>query len=481
MGSTYDLIIIGAGSAGLSAASFACQLGARVALVDRQKPGGDCLWSGCVPSKTLIKAAKVAWEIRHADRWGLMPSDPAVDLARVNAHVRATILQVYEHDRPETLRDQGVAFFSGGARFTGRNAIRVGDQELRGGKLLICTGARPARPPVPGLDQIDHLTYESMFDLAALPERFIILGAGAIGVEFAQAYGRFGAQVTVVGRSSNVLRRADPAISEEVAGILCADGIDLRLGSAIRRVGCTDQGVFIETERETIQGDTLLAALGRAPNVEGLDLEKAGVTADDRGIVVNGDLRTSNSDVYACGDVVGGPQHTHYAGWQGYVAVRNALLPGRTPGILATVPWAVFTDPEVASAGLTEPEARERYGKKVTPHVLRLTEIDRAHTDAETPGFMKILVRENGLVVGAHIVAPRAGEMIEEYILAMDQRIPFDHLATSIHIYPTYASANQQLEAAYTVRHLLSGWKGWLLRRFVKRIHPSNGSARSPS
>lgn len=479
MRSTYDLIVVGAGSAGLSAATFAQRLGARVSLIDRNKPGGDCLWSGCVPTKTLIRAAKVAWEARHAERWGLAPSDPAVDLARVNAHARETILQVYENDRPEALRDRGIAFSPGEARFTGPNTIQVGDQELRGGKLLICTGARPARPPLPGLGEVEHLTYESILDLTALPERFIVLGAGAVGVELAQVYGRFGSRVTIVGRSSQVLRHADPAIREEVAEILRGDGIDLRLGAPIRRIGRADLGVVVETDRETIQGDALLAALGRVPNVEGLDLKKAGVSVSGRGIVVNANLRTSNPDVYACGDVVGGPQHTHYAGWQGYIAVRNALLPGGTPGVLAHVPWAVFTDPEVASVGLTEPEARERYGKKVAACTLPLAAVDRARTDAATRGFVKVLVGENGLIVGAHVVAPRAGEMIEEYILAMDQRIPFDRLAKSIHVYPTYASGNQQIESAYTVSRLLSGWEGWILRRLVKKVHPPNHSARS--
>ena len=474
MSDTYDLVVIGAGSAGLSAATFATELGARVALVDRARPGGDCLATGCVPSKTLIKVAKVAWEMRHADRYGLPAVTPRVDLARVNAHVQATIERVYQFERPEVLQDKGIAFFSGAAGFINSDVVATGDRLLRGGRFLICTGARPASPNLPGLDLVASLTYENVFNLDALPERLVILGTGPVGVEMAQAFARLGSQVTIIGRSGRLLGKSDTAVQEIVATVLREDGVDLRLRApAVEVAPLANGSLQVTTSQEAVAGDALLVALGRRPNVEGLDLDRAHVAYSDQGIVVDAKLRTTNPRIFAGGDVVGGPQFSHYAAWQGYIAVRNALLPGTSRGILAHVPWAVFTDPEVATVGLTEPAARERYGNDLVVRQMPLDRVDRAQTEGETRGIVKVVARRNGEIVGAHVVAARAGETIQEYVLAMNHRIHLDQLAGAIHVYPTYATANQQIAADFWTERLLTGLKGRLIRLLARWGRPS--------
>jgi len=469
MSDTYDLVVIGAGSAGLSAATFAAELGARVALVDRARPGGDCLATGCVPSKTLIKVATVAWEMRHADRFALPSVTPEIDLARVNAHVQATIERVYQFERPEVLRDKGIDFFTGGARFVDSEALAAGEQMLRGRHFLVCTGAQPISPNLPGLQQVPFLTYEEVFHLDALPKHLIVLGTGPVGLELAQAFARLGSHVTVIGRSGRVLGRSDPAVQVAIAAVLRDDGIDLRLQGPAQEVAPrATGGLQVTTPQGVVVGDALLVALGRRPNVDGLDLDRARVAYSDRGIVVNAALRTTNPRVFACGDVVGGPQFSHYAAWQGYIAVRNALLPGTSRGIRAHVPWAVFTDPEVAAVGLTEPAARERYGNDLVVRQLPLDHVDRAQTDGETRGLVKVVARRNGEILGAHVVASRAGEMIQEYVLAMNHGIRLDQLASAIHVYPTYATANQQVAADFWTERLLTGLKGRVIRLLAR-------------
>ena len=466
---TFDLVILGAGSAGLSAARFARDLGATVALVDQTRPGGDCLFSGCIPSKTLLKVAKVAWEARRAERYGLSVGALSIDVAAIRRHVEATIERVYDDERPEALAANGIAFFSGGARFVGPNAVQAGEQVLRGGRFLICTGARPRRPPIPGLANVSYLTYDDALRLDTLPASTIVLGTGPVGVELAQAYCRLGSRVTVIGRSGHLLRSADPAVQSLIADILRDEGIDLRLAMGVESIGSGYGGrVEVRSAEATVIGDALLVAVGRTPNVENLGLDLAGVVYSTNGVTVDESLRTSNPAIYACGDVVGGAQFSHYAAWQGYIAVRNALLPGTSRGIQENVPWAMFTDPEVAMVGMTEPEARQRHGKEIAVSSLSLDHVDRARTDDAVRGFVKVVHRRNGQILGAHIVADRAGEMINEYVVAMRHRIPLDRLAQAIHVYPTYSTATQQVAVSFFTRKLLSGFKGRLLRALVR-------------
>lgn len=469
MNDSYDLVVIGAGSAGLSAASFAAKLGARVALADRDRPGGDCLATGCVPSKTLIRVAKVAWEMRHANRFGLPTASLPIDLARVSAHVQATIERVYEFERPEALRDRGIDFFTGSARFVGPDVVLAGDRPLRGGRFLVCTGARPVIPDLLGLDRVPYVTYEDVFRLDALSEHLVVLGTGPVGVELAQAFSRLGSRVTMVGRSGRLLGKSDPTVQRIVQAVLAADGIELRLRAPVELVEPGPGGApRVVTPEGPIVGDALLVALGRRPNLNGLDLGRANVAYSDRGVSVDAALRTTNRRVFACGDVVGGPQLSHYAAWQGYIATRNALLPGTSRGVLAHVPWAVFTDPEVATVGITEPAARERYGADVVIRELGIEHVDRAQTDGQVMGIVKVITRRDGRIIGAHIVAARASEMIQEYVLAMSHGIRLDQLASAIHVYPTYATANQQVAAEFWTTRLLQGLKGQLIRRLAR-------------
>lgn len=468
--SEYDLIVIGAGSAGLSAAPFAARLGAKVALVERYKPGGDCLYTGCVPSKALIKVAKVAWEMRQAADLGLTPSEPAVDLGRVMAHVQDVIQRVYQFEDPAALAEEGVEVVLAPARFVDPHTILAGERTMRAKHFLICTGARASVPPVAGLDETPHETYESVFQMQALPRRLLVLGAGPVGLELAQAFQRLGSQVTVFQRSEQVLSFADSEISAALIDLLREEGIEFHTGTEIQRVGRTASGGVSVTARNKVEGDVLLVAAGRQPNIEDLGLEKAGVGRNDRGVAVDEQLRTSQKHIYACGDVIGSHQFTHYAGWQAYMAVRNALLPGQTGGLRAQVPWTIFTDPEVARCGLTEKEARDRQGNDVQVTTWPLERVDRGQTDDDRRGFIKVVHTHGGEVLGAHIMAARAGEMIHEFVLAMEKQLNFGDLCSAIHVYPTYSMGNLQASLVYRLNSLLQSRHGKLVTSLARWI-----------
>ena len=466
----YGLIVIGAGSGGLSAAPFAARLGARVALIERNLPGGDCLYTGCVPSKTLIKAAKVAWEMRRAADYGLAPCSPTVDLGKVMGHVQEVIQRVYQFESPDVLAEEGVDLVLAPARFVDPHTVVAGQRRLRAKYFLICTGGRASLPPVPGLAETPHETYESVFNMQRLPERLLVLGAGPIGLEMAQAFQRLGSAVTVFQRSKQILTMADPEISAALIDVLRQEGITFHTDAEIERVEQTASGGVAIVAGDRIEGDALLVAAGRQPNVENLGLEQAGVEYSRKGIPVDEQLRTSQKHIYACGDVIGSYQFTHYAGWQGYMAVRNALLPGSTVGVKAQVPWTIFTDPEVARCGLTEREAREKYRDDVQICTWPLERVDRAQTDEDRRGFIKVIHRKHGEVLGAHIMAARAGEMIHEYILAMERGLNFGDLSGAIHVYPTYSTGNQQAAAVYRVTSLLESRAGKLVTGLARWI-----------
>ena len=463
MADEYDLIVIGAGSGGLSAAPFAAKLGARVALIEKDRPGGDCLYSGCVPSKALIKVARVAHEMRRAADYGLEPCVPAVDLGRVMAHVQDVIGRVYEFESPEALAHEGVELVTGAARFVDPHTVRVGNRTLRARRFIVCTGSRPSIPPIPGLPEAGYLTYEDVFRMTELPRHLLILGAGPIGMEMGQAFRRLGAEVTMFQRSRRLLSMADPECSDALAAILGDEGVRFHLGVELTRVDRAPDGIAITTGGEQIVGDALLVAVGRTANVEGLELEAAGVAYGPRGIPVDPHLRTNQPHIYACGDVLGEQQFTHYAGMQGYVAVRNALLPGKGTGVLEHVPWTIFTDPEVARVGLTEAEARARHGDGVDVTRWPLERVDRGQTEEDRRGLIKVVHRSNGEILGGHIVAARAGEMIQELILAMEHGLKLGELAGAIHVYPTYSTAIQQASVAWRVSNLLHGLSGRLI------------------
>lgn len=457
----YDLVVIGAGSGGLVGARFAAQLGAKVALVEKNRIGGDCTWTGCVPSKALLKAAKIAHEVRTAAHYGVIANPPAIDMPRVRDYVRGAIQSVYRYETPDELTRQGMEVVLGTARFINGSSIEVGGHTLSSKAFLITTGGRPLLPPITGLEQVPFVTYESIFDNEVLPQTMIIVGGGPIGMEMAQAYQRLGSQVTVV--ASQVLPKEDADVQQLMQTLLEREGVRFVLEQAAS-VCRGSAGITVKTEHHDARGDLLLVAAGRAPNVKGLQLENAGVHHTERGIPVDGQLRTNVKHVYAAGDVLGGYQFTHYAGWQAFHAVRNALLPGSSSGKTELVPWVTFTAPEVAHVGLTERQAVAEAGGDIMIHRHPMTHVDRAVCENDTPGLIKLISRKDGTILGATIVASRAGEAIMELIVGITQGLKLKDLAGTIHPYPTYSSGVQQMAVDITVEHLLSGASGKLVR-----------------
>ncbi len=463
----FDLVIVGAGSGGLTAAGFAAQLGARVALVEKNKVGGDCTWTGCVPSKALLKAAKVAHEVRTASRFGISADVPVVDMGQVRAYVRQAIQKVYSFESPEDLSKRGIETIEGAGRFVDAASLQVGPRLIRAKAFLLTTGARPRLPPIAGLSDVPYVTYEQIFDNDRLPRSMIVVGAGPIGMEMAQAYQRLGAQVTVVAES--LLPKDEQEVRETMQRVFDREGMRFLWGRA-KSVRRSERGIVVETGAEEAKGDLLLVASGRAPTVAGLDLEKAGVAYSEKGIPVDDRLRTNVEHIYAAGDVVGGPQFTHFAGWQAFQAARNALLPGHSSGFTELVPWVTFTDPEVAHVGLTEEQARAKFADNVRVCRWDMSKTDRAICEDDRDGFMKVVIKKDGTLVGATVVHARAGETIAEFVVAMKHHMKIADLAGAIHPYPTYSTAVQQLAAELAIEGLLSGASGTIVRGLSKFV-----------
>lgn len=463
----FDLVVIGAGSGGLVGARFAAQLGAKVALVERSRIGGDCTWTGCVPSKALLKAAKIAHETRTAGRYGVVTSPPTVNMSEVREYVRGAIQGVYQFETPEALAGEGIDVVLGEARFLNDSAIVVGDRRIRSHAFLLTTGARPMVPQIPGLQDVPFITYEQVFENDALPKSLTIVGGGPIGMEMAQAYQRLGAQVTVV--SDNVLPKEDPDVQQLIKNVLEREGVRF-VSERAKSASKDGDAIIIATDQQEARGDMLMIAVGRKPNTEGLDLHKAGVKYSQRGVSVDDRLRTNVKRIYAAGDVTGSYQFTHYAGWQAFRAVRNALLPGSSFGISNLVPWVTFTDPEVAHIGATEEQARAENGNRICVYHRELRQIDRAICENDRSGFLKIITKPDGAILGAAIVAARAGDAIAEIVVAMKQRMKIDDLAGTIHPYPTYSTAVQQIAADIAVEQQLSGTSGKLVRWLSKAV-----------
>ena len=458
----YDLVVIGGGSAGLTAAGFAARIGAKV-LIAAEQIGGDCTWTGCIPSKALIRAARLAHDGRRAAAIGIGTGEAVVDFARVMTEVHAVIARVYSYETPEALANHGVEVAIGRVRFLDRDTVEVGERRIQGDHFVVCTGAVPTIPPIPGLDSVAYLTYESVFDLKRLPASIMVVGAGAIGVEMAQAFVRLGSEITLIEGRASVLPDADPEASAVVQHRLQAEGVAVQCSAAVTRVTAEGARVRVEAGGVRAEAEALLLAVGRRPRVAGLDLERASVELERGAIRVDKDLRTTNPRVYAAGDVTGGPQFTHYAGWQGFVAARNALLPGAQEGLRSSAPWAVFSDPEVAQAGATEAEARALHSD-IRVHRMELDRVDRAQTEDQREGFLKLVSRADGKLLGATVVSRAAGETVNELALAIDRGLGISDLASTIHVYPTFGFAVQQLAAEAAFEAAASGVQGRAVR-----------------
>jgi len=455
----YNLLVVGAGPAGLVVAVGAASLGARVALVEKHLLGGDCLNVGCVPSKALLRCARAAADVRDAGHFGVrVPVGTTVDFPAVMDRMRRLRADLSRHDAARRFRDLGIDVFFGDGHFLSPRTFEIDGKRIEFAKACIATGARAADLPIPGLKETGVLTNETVFSLTELPRRLAVIGAGPIGCELAQAFARFGSQVTLFEALPHILPREDPDAAEIVAEALRRDGVAIRCGRApceTRIVGLRRDGdgkvVLLETPdgQEGLRVDEVLVGVGRAPNVEGLGLEAAGVEYDRSGIRVNDRLQTTNRRVYAAGDVCWPYKFTHVADAMARIVIRNALFFGRARATALTVPWCTYTDPQVAHVGLYEDEARQR-GFDVRTVRIDLADLDRAVLDGETEGFLKVHVRaRDGAILGATLVAREAGNMISEITLAMVRRVKLGRLADIIHPYPTLSEVFRKAADAY--------------------------------
>lgn len=446
---TPDLCIIGAGSGGLTVAAGAAQMGASVVLIEAERMGGDCLHVGCVPSKSLLAAARRAQEMREAAAFGIAPVEPVIDFAAVVDHVREVIAAIAPHDSVERFEGLGVRVIRARARFTGPAEVEAGGQRIRARRFVLATGSRPAIPPIPGLESVPYLTNETVFDNRTRPERLLVLGAGPIGCELAQAHRRLGSEVALVDKGP-MLPREDPELVDFLRARLVAEGVRLFERVEVRRVEPGPTLVLARPEggEERIAGTHLLVATGRRPAIEDLGLEHAHVRHSDRGIAVDRRLRTSNPRIYAIGDCTGGPQFTHLAGWQAGIVIRNALfrLPAR--GTPVALPRVTFTDPELAAVGLSEGEARER-GLWRRTLASDFADNDRARTERQTLGRIKAVVGRGGRILGVAILGPHAGELLLPWVLAIERRLGIGALATSLVPYPTLSEVSKRVAGTW--------------------------------
>ena len=469
----YNLVVIGAGTAGLVTAAGAAGLGAKVALIEKALTGGDCLNVGCVPSKALIRAARAFANVREAHRYGVeVPHGTTVNFPAVMERMRRLRAEMSSNDSVHRFRNLGVDVFLGEGRFASDDTIEVGGKILRFRKAVIATGARATGLPIPGLAEAGFLTNETVFTLTELPRRLAVIGAGPIGCELAQAFARFGAQVTLLEVAPQILIREDPDAAARVQQALEHDGVHLLLGCTIRSVAVHGGEKVLTVEQNgkttTLSLDAILVGVGRAPNVEGLNLEAVGVQYDKIGVKVNDRLQTTNSRIYAAGDICSSFKFTHMADALARVVIQNTLFLGRAKASALTVPWCTYTDPEIAHVGLYEKEA-EAQGVAVQTFVQELHVVDRAILDGETEGFVKVHVRKGSdKIVGATIVARHAGEMISELTLAMVGGLGLKTLSTVIHPYPTQAEAIKKTGDAYNrtrltprVKALFEKWLAW--------------------
>ena len=465
-----DICVIGAGSGGLSVAAAAAAFGVSVVLVEKNKMGGECLNTGCVPSKSLIAAAKHARAVAEARAFGVAAGPADIDFGKVHRHVHDVIAAIAPNDSKERFNGLGVRVIAGAARFKDRSTVAVGDEiEIAARRFVIATGSSPSLPPIAGLEAVPYLTNETVFDLTTRPQHLIVIGAGAIGLELAQAFRRLGAAVTVL-EAAQPLAREDGECAAIVLDALAREGVDVRSNVAVTRVEGADAKikVVVGEGEPAIEGSHLLIATGRKANTDGLALERAGIACDRGGIVVNNGLKTANRRVYAIGDVAGRGQFTHLANYHAGLVIRNALfrLPVRVNEDL--VPRVTFTDPELAHVGLTETEARAR---RIAIRVLRWPyhENDRAQAEHETTGHIKVVTDGKGKIVGATIVGAAAGELVTTWTLAIGRGLNIRALTGMIVPYPTLAEIGKRAAVTYFLPSLTNPWVRRiiaLLRRF---------------
>ncbi|HUT49287.1 MAG TPA: FAD-dependent oxidoreductase [Alphaproteobacteria bacterium] len=465
-----DVCVIGAGSGGLSVAAGASQMGAKTVLIERGAMGGDCLNTGCVPSKALLAAGHAAHAIRTSARFGVNGVSPTIDFEKVHAHVHGVIGAIAPNDSVERFSGLGVQVIEAEGKFTGPREVVAGGMRIRAKRFVVATGSRAGVPPIEGLDTTPFLTNETIFERTAAPEHLVVIGGGPIGLEMAQAHRRLGARVTVLEMAA-ILANDDPELVDILRTLLRAEGIEIHEGVRVLKTGRKGNGITVTIEADgkqtTIEGSDLLVAAGRAPNVDGLDLEKAGIDYSRKGITTDARLRTSNKRVYALGDVAGGPQFTHIAGYHAGIAIRNMLfrLPAKVD--YGAMPWVTYTAPELAHVGLSEAGARAK-GEDVTILRWPFAENDRAQAERETDGLIKAITNKKGRILGATILGAHAGELILPWVLAVGNGMKIGKMAGMIAPYPTLGEVSKRAAGSYYMPKLFSERTRKIVRFLLK-------------
>jgi len=453
MSEQFDVVVIGGGTAGLVTASGCARLGRKVALIEKHKLGGDCLWTGCVPTKALVASAKLAHQMRNANAFGLEAHEPKISPRAVMESMRAARHAIEHHDAPEKFRALGIDVIEGDARFKSRDTVEVNGRELVAKDIVIATGSRTSVPPIEGLKERGFLDHASFLDRDDFPRSILILGGGYIGIEFAQIFHRFGVDVTVAEMADDIIAKEDHEVIARIRQILESEGIVLRTGAPVKSVNDVKQ-------------DAIFVASGRRGNIEELNLEAAGVKTHRNYVVVDDYLQTNVPRIWACGDVHGGLQFTHVAAYEAVKLVRNMLFPGRSRVRYDDIPWALFTDPEVGHIGMTEREAREKFGDDVRTYKVEMNDVDRAVVDRTTQGFVKFVCDARGKLLGAHALCSNASTLIEEIVLARKKGMKIGELAQLVSAYPSLADSVQKTASLY-YQNLQTSWIGAIGRRIA--------------
>jgi pyruvate/2-oxoglutarate dehydrogenase complex dihydrolipoamide dehydrogenase (E3) component len=456
----FDIIVLGAGSGGLVVAGGSASLGLKVALVEKGKLGGDCLNYGCIPSKAIIHAANVAKSLKKAKKLGMNVNLTHIEFKKVMDYVHNVQKTIGVNDSKESVEKQGIKVYLGEAKFIDNHTVDVNGEKISAKKICIATGSHAGSLPIEGLKEVEYLTNESIFEIEKLPASMIVVGGGPIGLELSQTFARFGCKVTVLELFDHLFTKDDPEVGPIMEKVMIEEGIDLRLGAKIKKFYTKDgkKAVIFEYQgkEEEVLAEEILVAAGRIPNVAGLELEKAGVAYDKKGIKVNNKLKTSAKNIWACGDVVGPFQFTHMANYQAGVVIANMIFRFPKKVDYSFVPWATFTDPEVANVGLTEGMAKKQ-GIKYESVKFDFKELDRAICDDSEIGFLKLLINK-GKIIGAACVGPDAGNIIHELILAASAKLPLLKISGATHIYPTLAQINARAVGKYLGKKYSGGF-----------------------
>ncbi len=472
----FDIVIIGGGVGGLVTASAAAQLGAKVALIEKAELGGDCLHYGCVPTKRLVKSAKVAHTARRSEEFGIETGTVTVNFKEVMDGVRRVKDKLGEHDDPRRFEEMGIRVIIGSGSFVDSETFEVNGERVTGRRFLVATGSSPALPDIPGLNEANPLTNISILDLEELPGSMAVLGAGPIAIEYAQVFARLGTKVTVILRGDQILKKEDKELATALEEILVEEGVTVLKETGVVRVRTEGSKKVLHLKapggESTLVVSEILAALGQSPNVSGLGLSKAGVEYDlKKGIRVNDKMETNVKHIFSCGDVAGEYKFTHVAEYQAGIVITNALFPLlKRHADYGVVPWVTFTGPELARVGLTEAEAADKYGADgMKVYRFSFKDLDRAVIDGEARGLVKLVVDNRKHILGAHILGPNAGELIHEYVLALNAKIPITKISQTIHVYPTMSQAVKRAADEYYREKFFKGWVPKVAKRFAHR------------